>query len=52
LSYAGISLTREDMLIFVVVLPIESLWLLALGVLMWRRADRLSFWTERMRLGA
>jgi hypothetical protein len=52
LSYAGISLTREDMLVFVVVLPVESLWLLALGVLMWRRADRPPFRTERTRLGA
>jgi hypothetical protein len=52
LSYAGISLTREDMLIFVVVLPLESLWLLALGVLMWRRTDRPNLWTERTRRGA
>jgi hypothetical protein len=38
LSYAGLSLTRLDLQVFVVILPIESLWLLALGVLMWRRA--------------
>jgi hypothetical protein len=42
LSYAGVSLTRQDFLVFVVILPVESLWLLALGVLMWRRAGRLS----------
>jgi hypothetical protein len=37
LGFAGVSF-RIDFLIFVIVLPLEGLWLLALGVLMWRRA--------------
>lgn len=36
-GFAGIEF-RADVLVFVAVLPIEGLWLLALGVLMWRRA--------------
>jgi hypothetical protein len=40
LSFSGIGLGNQDFLVFIVILPIESLWLLALGVLMWRRAGR------------
>ena len=43
LSFAGASLSPvagEDFLVFVVILPLESLWLLALGILMWQRAGR------------
>jgi hypothetical protein len=29
-----------DVLVFLVIVPLESLWLLILGVLMWRRASR------------
>jgi hypothetical protein len=42
-SFSGTSLTPiegEDFFLFVTVLPVESAWLLALGVLMWRRASR------------
>ena len=39
-GFAGISF-RADVLGFVAVLPIEGLWLLALGVLMWRRSSQL-----------
>lgn len=39
LSFVGASLPRQDFLVFVVIVPIESLWLLILGVLMWRRAN-------------
>jgi hypothetical protein len=38
LSFAGVRLLQEDLLVFVVILPLESLWLLTLGLLMWRRA--------------
>jgi hypothetical protein len=37
LSFAAIRLLQEDQLVFLVALPLESLWLLALGVLVWRR---------------
>lgn len=40
LSFVDISLPRQDILVFVVIVPLESLWLLILGVLMWRRANR------------
>lgn len=40
-SYAGLSLLpRLDLQVFVVILPIESLWLIVLGVMMWRRAGQ------------
>jgi hypothetical protein len=39
-SFAGIGLGNQDFLVFIAILPIEGLWLLALGVLMWRRAGR------------
>jgi hypothetical protein len=38
LSYAGVRVLQEDLLLFVVTLPVECVWLLTLGVLMWRRA--------------
>ena len=38
MSYLGVSLARQDVLVFLVIVPLESLWLLTLGVLMWRRA--------------
>jgi hypothetical protein len=41
-SLAGIRLTRQDFLLFVTIVPIESIWLVALGVMMWRRAGRVS----------
>jgi hypothetical protein len=41
LSFLGISVPRMDTLVFLVIVPIESLWLLILGVLMWRRASRM-----------
>jgi hypothetical protein len=40
LSFAGTGLSNQDFLVFVVILPLEALWLLALGVLMWHRAGR------------
>ena len=40
-SYAGIGLGNQDFLLFVVTLPIESAWLMALGVAMWRQAGRI-----------
>ena len=40
LSLAGVGLGGQDFLVFVVILPIEALWLLVLGLLMWRRAGR------------
>ena len=40
LSFVGANLPRQDFLVFVVIVPIESLWLLILGVMMWRRASR------------
>jgi hypothetical protein len=39
-SFAGLGLGNQDFLVFIVILPIESAWLLALGVSMWRRAGR------------
>lgn len=38
LSFADVHLLQEDQLVFLLALPLESLWLLALGLLMWRRA--------------
>ena len=52
LSFAGTSLSPaagEDFLVFVVILPLESLWLLALGILMWQRAGRVRTATHRAR---
>ena len=45
LEFAGITLTPLaglglDFLVFAVVIPVELLWLLALGILMWRRGGR------------
>jgi hypothetical protein len=37
LSFAGRGLPEQDFLLFVVTLPIESAWLMALGVMLWRR---------------
>jgi hypothetical protein len=38
-SFLGLSF-RVDVLVFVVALPLEGLWLLVLGLLMWRRGGR------------
>lgn len=40
LTFLDLSLPRQDFLVFVVIVPLESLWLLILGVLMWRQASR------------
>jgi hypothetical protein len=39
LSFVDVSVPRQDILVFLVIVPLESLWLLILGVLMWRRAS-------------
>jgi hypothetical protein len=36
-----------DFLVFVIILPIEALWLLTLGVLMWRLAGARQGWRQR-----
>ena len=38
-SFAGLNLI-QDWLVFAVIMPIEGIWLLALGVQMWRRGGR------------
>jgi hypothetical protein len=40
LTFLDLSLPRQDTLVFVVIVPLESLWLLVLGVLMWQRGGR------------
>ena len=40
LTFVDLSLPRQDVLVFVLIVPLESLWLLVLGVLMWRRSGR------------
>ena len=48
-SFAGIGLGNQDFLVFIVILPIENLWLAALGILMWRRAGRVRATSDEMR---
>lgn len=40
LTFVDLSLPRQDFLVFVLIVPLESLWLLVLGVLMWLNAGQ------------
>jgi hypothetical protein len=42
LTFLDLSIPRQDFLVFVVIVPLESLWLLILGVLMWRQSRRVA----------
>jgi hypothetical protein len=42
LSFVGVGVPRQDVLVFAVIMPLESLWLLILGVLMWRRGRQIT----------